>query len=424
MLNILYTVMMQAMHRLGDSVMCDGEEIASKAEAVARSVLRAAPQGPHCALLVPGNADLQAAKAAYRRLSMLLHPDKCTGSTLAADAFKAVSTAYKQVQALAAGSATEAVHAGRAADRSRWTDFAACTEASREAFCSAAQGAGAGNGTSCLRRQPPEAQGPLLSASRWAAPLLEAPAAMLSSEKKPASAAKGRGRPVCAGRPGLCGSQDTAAAALSDEMVLLRSLLPCPVPHAGRSRGASHPITEHCEGVHARPGRGRGESASQTLPSGELAAELRWAASAARRQGSPEPAAEALSGQRRLRRRPRVLVLSSSSSSSGAGASTSSSPRVEHSTPACSTCASQRPCSESPCPLGGSPADSAAAARARGAAAKADGAQAAGAQAPRGRLRRAAGGLSAGVVRGRRRGRRFGRPSSAARRLALTLVPV
>ncbi len=135
--------------------MCDATEAASEAEAVARRVLCAVQQRPHSVLLLPETADLQAAKAAYHRLTKLLHPDKCAGSTLAADAFRAVITAYKQVQALAAGSATEAEPAGRAADRNRWTEISSCK--GRDTSCPAGRGAATGTGGSSLRRQPPGA---------------------------------------------------------------------------------------------------------------------------------------------------------------------------------------------------------------------------------------------------------------------------
>jgi len=191
------------------------------AEALAQRVLQAAPRGALHALLLPDGADLQAARAAFRRLSLLLHPDKCAGSALAAEAFKAVNVALHSVQ-----EAAEAHRERAAGEHSRWREFDACSRAGvrSEAGSCAARGAAGG----CEPRahapgpQLPAAAAP--SARRWAAPVLPAPPP--PPTRTPAAARK-RSRGAGACRAGPPHRSRLWATRLWANVAVLAAVRPC-----------------------------------------------------------------------------------------------------------------------------------------------------------------------------------------------------
>lgn len=277
------------------------------AEALAQRVLQAAPRGALHALLLPDGADLQAARAAFRRLSLLLHPDKCAGSALAAEAFKAVNVALHSVQ-----EAAEARRERGAGEHSRWREFDACGRAGvrTEAGSCAARGAAAGCQPRMHAAGPQLPAAPAPSARRWAAPVLPAPPP--PPARTPAAARK-RSRGAGACRAGPDGERE-AERSSACELGLLQALLGGAPGRAGLADSS--------------PGRlaACGQAAGSGQPAaGDASARLRWAGSAARRPGSPaRGACSGGSADGRCGRRTRRLPSSSSSSEAAGGGETGS----------------------------------------------------------------------------------------------------
>ena len=282
-------------------------------EVLARRVLDAAPQGPRQALQLAYGASLQEAKAAFRRLSLLLHPDKISRSVLAPEAFKAINTAFQEMQAEA--SRTGAVRAGAPVEASRWTEFAACGQA--EAAHTKACKMSSGQPTAELR--PRTSAMPALG--RWSNPVQSfPPTATPGSTTRPMSVPSKK-MSATMGGSGHRSSHRVpveSACGITDELGLLHSLL----GQAATDRlGSGAPCGNSDAEVHqARGSQGGSQGASQPASSSlsafqEEAARLRWARSVSKRPLSPAPAAGAsqkTDGQQRPHRTP---VLSSSSSS-------------------------------------------------------------------------------------------------------------
>lgn len=91
---------------------------------VAAAVLAASTS--HGQLLLAEGADLETARAAYRRLALQLHPDKNPGFAAAAEAFKVISSAFAALQALPERRRSDAAQpagAPAAEAHSRWEAF-------------------------------------------------------------------------------------------------------------------------------------------------------------------------------------------------------------------------------------------------------------------------------------------------------------
>ena len=285
----------------------------SRVEVLARRVLDAAPQGPRQALLLACGASLQEAKAAFRRLSLLLHPDKMSRSVLAPEAFKAINTAFRELQAEA--SRTEAVCAGAPVEASRWTEFAACgqAETAHTTVCNLSSG----QPTAELRARTSAM--PVLG--RWSNPVqFFPPTATPGSTTRPVSVPSKKMSATMGGSGPRSNHRASgeSACGITNELGLLHSLL----GQAAKDRlGSGAPCGNLDAEVHQARGnqggsQGASQPASSSLPaSQEEAARLRWARSVSKRPLSPAPAAGASQKALGQQRPHRTLVLSSSSSS-------------------------------------------------------------------------------------------------------------
>jgi hypothetical protein len=124
-------------------------------------------RNPLAALLLPPHASFDEARAAYKRLILLLHPDKNANAPLAADAFAILSAAFNELCQRSEQAAEQPAPRG---SNNRWSAFTG--RADDGAGPSAPRVADAGG-----RRAPPDASGPppaaAAAAGRWGRPAQE-----------------------------------------------------------------------------------------------------------------------------------------------------------------------------------------------------------------------------------------------------------